>query len=118
MYDEYNFDAKNYLLKELNKIFYKKYDDKNLLKRCYKELNLLYENDVLFITEYLYKFKKEKKDVSYYFNGMVNNLFVLYVLGLNVVNPIKYERLIVEMRNLYNAKHTLLKKLFSEDKYE
>ena len=91
MYDEYNFDAKNYLLKELNKIFYKKYNDKNLLKRCYNELNLLYENDVLFIIEYLYKFKKEKKDVSYYFNGMVNNLFVLYVLGLNVVNPIKYD---------------------------
>ncbi len=90
MYNELNFDSKNYLLKELNKIFYKKYNDKNLLKRCYSEINLLYENDVLFIIEYLYKFKKEKKDVSYYFKGMINNLFVLYVLGLNVVNPIKY----------------------------
>ena len=90
MYNELNFDAKNYLLKELNNIFYKKYGDKKLLKRCYKELNLLYENNVLFIIKYLYKFKKEKKDVSYYFNGMINNLFVLYVLGLNKVDPIKY----------------------------
>ena len=90
MYQELNNEAKNYLLKELNDIFYKKYDDKNLLKRCYTELNLLYENNVLFVIEYLYRFKKTNKDISYYFNGMINNLSVLYVLGLNAVDPIKY----------------------------
>lgn len=90
MYNELNFAAKNYLLRELNKIFYKKYKDKSLLKRCYNELNLLYENHVLFIIEYLYKFKQEKKDASFYFRGMINNLFILYVLGLNSVDSIKY----------------------------
>ncbi len=90
MYDEINLDAKNYLMKELDILFYKKYDDENLLKRCYKELDLLFENDVLFIIEYLYKFKRDNKKVKYYFEGMINNLLVLYVLDLSVVDPLKY----------------------------
>ena len=90
MYNEINFDAKNYLLKELLHIFNEKYDDKNLLDRCYKELNILYENNVLFIIEYLYKYKNENKDTKYFFKGMINNLFILYVLGLNDVDQVKY----------------------------
>ena len=34
MYREINLEAKNYLVKELNEIFYKKYNDKKLLYRC------------------------------------------------------------------------------------
>ena len=45
-------------------------------------------------------------------SGKLNDVITIDV---SRVNPIKYERLIVEMRNLYNAKHTLLKKLFSEE---
>lgn len=90
MYEEINFNSKNYLMKELDTLFYKKYTDENLLKRCYKELNLLFENDVLFIIEHLYKYKKENKKVKYYFKGMINNLLVLYVLDLSNVDPIKY----------------------------
>lgn len=90
MYNELNLEAKNYLLKELNNIFPKKYTDEKLLERCYKELDLLYEKDLLFIIEYLYKFKKEHKDIKYYFRGMINNLLILYILDISVVNPLEY----------------------------
>ena len=90
MYREINLEAKNYLVKELNEIFYKKYNDKKLLYRCYKEINMLYDKNVLFIIARLYKYKEDDESVSFYFKGMINNLFVLYVLGLSNVDPIKY----------------------------
>ena len=45
-------------------------------------------------------------------SGKLNDVITIDV---SRVNPIKYERLIVEMQNLYNAKITLFKKLFSEE---
>lgn len=90
MYREINIEAKNYLLRELNEAFDKKYDDKKLLYRCYKEINMLFDKNVLFIIEQLYRYKKEYNDVSFYFEGMINNLLVLYVFGLSNVDPIKY----------------------------
>ena len=90
MYEELNFDAKSYFLLELETEFYKKFNDKKLLERCYKEINILYDKNLLFIIEYLYKYKKENKNVSYYFRGKINNLLILYVLDLNIVNPVKY----------------------------
>ena len=87
MYEELNFKAKGYLLRELNTLFYK---NKKLFKRCEKELDLLYEKNLLFIIEYLYKYKKEDKKVRYYFRGMINNLLVIYVLDLSCVNPLEY----------------------------
>lgn len=45
-------------------------------------------------------------------SGKLNDVITMDV---SRVNPIKYERLIVEMQNLYNAKDKLLKKLFGEE---
>jgi len=36
-------------------------------------------------------------------------------MDVSRINPIKYERLIIEMQSLYNAKNELLKKLFGEE---
>lgn len=89
-YEELNLQAKDYLIVELENIFYEKYNDKELLERCYKEINILYNKGFLFIVEHLYKYKKQAKDISYYFSGSANNLFILYLLELTKVNPIKY----------------------------
>lgn len=43
-------------------------------------------------------------------SGKLNDVITMEV---SRINPIKYERLIIEMQNLYNAKNKLLKKLFS-----
>ena len=53
MYDELNFDAKNYLLKELNDVYYKKYNDKNLLKRLVMAENKIYEGFKTALLEYI-----------------------------------------------------------------
>lgn len=45
-------------------------------------------------------------------SGKLNDVIIVDV---SRVNPIKFERLIVEMQNLYNAKDKLLKKLFDEE---
>lgn len=45
-------------------------------------------------------------------SGKLNDVITIDV---SRVNPIKFERLIVEMQNLYNTKDKLLKKLFSEE---
>ena len=45
-------------------------------------------------------------------SGKLNDVITMEV---SRINPIKYERLIIEMQNLYNAKNKLLKKLFSEE---
>ncbi len=90
MYKELNDKAKEYLLEELKSNFNKKFNSKDLFKRCEKELDILYKKNILFVIEYLYKFKKENKDVLYHFNGSINNLLVLYVLDIIVVNPVEY----------------------------
>jgi len=90
IYEELNNEAKEYLIQELDKIFYKKYKDEKLLERCYKEINILYDKALLFIVKYLYKYKQKYECVSYHFEGTINNLLLLYVLDLTKVDPIKY----------------------------
>lgn len=45
-------------------------------------------------------------------SGKLNDVITMEV---SKINPIKYERLIIEMQNLYNAKNELIKKLFGEE---
>lgn len=89
MYDKYNKlndIAKNQLLEILER----KQLDKEELKRCKKEIDLLYEKCSLFLVQYLYFYKKNNKGVRYKFNGLENNLLLLYILGLSNVNPLDY----------------------------
>ncbi len=89
-YEDLNLRAKDYLIEELDKIYYKKYNDEVILKRCHNEINLFDEKGYLFIIEILYKFKKKNKNTSYHFRGMINNSLLLYILGLSKVNPLEY----------------------------
>ena len=78
-YEELNNDAREYILSVL------KYNN----KRINKEIELLYNNGLLFIIEILYRYKLFNKNVKYRFNGSINNLTLLYHLGLIDINPIK-----------------------------
>ena len=98
MYKHLNAMAKKYLLEELKKNFSKKFNSKDLYKRCELELDILYERELLFIIEYLYKYKIENNNVKYSFGGTINNLLLLYVLGINFVNPLEYN-LVSELFN-------------------
>ena len=89
MYEKYadlNDNSRNYFLALLNN----KIKDKSALKRCKREIALLYDKGLLFIIELLYKYKMTKKSVNFHFRGMANNLLLLYVLGISKVDPIKY----------------------------
>ena len=85
-YNKLNNEAKDYLLNELNK----RNVNKDLLDRCKKEIDLIYDNGDLFIIKYLYMFKEKNNDVKYHFRGMNSNLLFLYLLGISIVDPIKY----------------------------
>ena len=85
-YKSLNDKAKEYLVIELKK----KTGDNEVLDRCYKEINTLYDDGLLFIVQYLYMYKQCNVEVDYYFRGMVNNLLLLFILGLSQVNPLKY----------------------------
>lgn len=89
MYEQYinlNNKSKEYFLTLLSI----ELKDKTTLERCKKEIDLLYDNGLLFIMELLHKYKKSKKSVNFHFRGMANNLLLLYVLGISKVNPVKY----------------------------
>ena len=89
MYEKYadlNDNSRNYFLALLNN----KIKDKSALKRCKREIDLLYDKGLLFIIELLYKYKMTEKSVNFHFRGMANNLLLLYVLGISKVDPIKY----------------------------
>ena len=90
MYKDLNDKAKEYITKQFRRNFLKKFDSKELARRCEKEIDLLYEKNLLFIIEYLYKYKKENENIKYHFRGMINNLLLLYVLDLSYVNPLEY----------------------------
>lgn len=45
-------------------------------------------------------------------SGKLNDVITMEV---SKINPIKYERLVIEMQNLYNAKSELIKKMFGEE---
>lgn len=93
-YESLNIKSKIFLINELNEIFPKKYKNIKLLERCMKELDLLYDKGILFIIEILYKYKQYREEIfpiTYHFRGTINNLLLLYVLGISNVDPIKYE---------------------------
>lgn len=90
MYLELNISAKEYLYNELDKLYKKKKINEELVKRCNKEINVLYDKSILFVFEYLYKFKLENKNIKFLFKGFINNLYVLYIFGLLDFNPIEY----------------------------
>ena len=85
-YEELNDNAREYFLVWLtNKI-----KDDDVLTRCKKEVDLLYDKGLLFAIEFLHKYKKTNENISFHFRGMANNLLLLYVLGISKVDPIKY----------------------------
>ncbi len=88
-YEDLNYDAKEFFTEELDNLIPKEFD-KQLLERCYIEMNKLYEIGLLFIIEYLYKYHLKNPKIKYYFKGMINNLLFLYVLHLSEVDPLKY----------------------------
>ena len=73
IYEELNDDAKEFFLLLLDEVV----KDKEVFKRCKKEINILHEKGYLFIIEYLYKYKKKRKKVKLHFRGMANNLLLL-----------------------------------------
>ena len=85
-YEELNDDAREYFLLLLDEMI----KDNELLKRCKTEVNILHDKGFLFIVEYLHRYKMNNKDVEYHFGGTINNLSLLYVLGISKVNPIEY----------------------------
>lgn len=85
-YEELNNDAKDYLLIELDKLT----KDDTIIDRCRKEIDLLFEKNILFIIEYLYRYKNFNKNIRFCFKGTFNNLLLLYVLNLSDVDPLKY----------------------------
>ena len=85
-YKELNDDAKRNLLMELENIT----NDGKVLERCKREIDIMYNKGNLFIIEYLSIFKKDNPSVNYCFNGLENNLLLLYMLGLSNVNPVKH----------------------------
>lgn len=93
MYDkEYkilNDKSKEKMLEIINKLFGE--NDKDLFDRCLKEIDLLYEQQDLFIIYTLYVMKN-RIDIDYklYFNKTLNNLYLLYVLGISEINPVEY----------------------------
>ena len=85
-YEELNDDSRDYFLVLLaNKV-----KDEEVLKRCKKEIDLLYDKGLLFLLEFLHKYMKTEENVSFHFRGMANNLLLLYVFGMSKVDPIKY----------------------------
>ena len=51
-YEDLNYDAKEFFTEELDNLFPKEFD-KQLLERCYIEMNMLSEKGLLFIIKYL-----------------------------------------------------------------
>ena len=86
-YEELNDDAREYFLLLLDEMV----KDNELLKRCKTEVNILYDKGFLFIIEYLHRYKMNNKEVEYHFRGTINNLFLLYVLGISKVNSVEYK---------------------------
>ena len=64
-YEELNDDSRDYFLVLLAK----KVKDEEVLKRCKKEVDLLYDKGLLFILEFLHKYKKSNEQVSFHFRG-------------------------------------------------
>lgn len=90
IYEEINLDSKEYLLKEIDNKLVNLKNNEQLIERCYKEINILFQREYLFVIEYLYRYKKENPNTEFYFKGSINNLKVLHLLGLSKVDPLKY----------------------------
>lgn len=85
-YKELNDNSKNYFINQLKRI---SISNENM-NRCLNEIELLYDKGILFILEYMHKYKNDSKDISFHFHGTINNLLVLFVLKISYVDPIKY----------------------------
>lgn len=85
-YKDLNVEAREFFILYLDENI----KEKKVYDRCKKEIELLYNKGLLFIVEYLYKFKISENTDTMYFKGMINNLLLLYVLGLSKVDPRKY----------------------------
>ena len=80
--------------------FYSKYNDKSLLERCYKEIDILSNNNQLQLVFLLY-ICKQKYNYLFHFRGMINNLFIMYVLDLSIVNPLPKHYYCDKCKNVY-----------------
>lgn len=89
MFEIYKFlndNSRKFLIEELEK----KTNDKFVLERCYKEIDILYNYSLLPVIEYLYIYKNDNKNIKLFITGMAVNLQVLFVLGISEVDTIKY----------------------------
>lgn len=87
-YKELNKEAKKYFLDLIQKE--ERDTDKVLFERCIAEINDLYKKRLLPIIKWLYIYKKQDEDTVYSFGNTINNYYLLYRLGLNDIDPIKY----------------------------
>ena len=87
-YKELNEEAKKFFLDLIQKE--EGNTDKALFERCIAEINDLYEKRLLPIIKWLYTYKKQYEDTVYLFGHTINNYYLLYRLGLNDIDPIKY----------------------------
>lgn len=62
-YEELNDDSRDYFLVLLSN----KVKDEEKLKRCKKEIDLLYDKGLPFVLEFLHKYKKTNESVSFHF---------------------------------------------------
>lgn len=85
-YKDLNIEAREFFILYLDDNI----KEKKVYERCKKEIELLYNKGLLFIVEYLYKFKISTNTDAMCFKGMFNNILLLYILGLSNVDPIKY----------------------------
>ncbi len=65
-------------------------DDQERLKRCSREFNYLNDYKMMNIIRALYWYKTNNKDVSFKFDGSINNFLLLNIMDLNTINPLKY----------------------------
>lgn len=84
MYEELNETAKEYFLQLLSEDI----KDETILSRCQREIDILYEREILFVIESLYRYRKHDEQVSYQFDGIRNSL-LMYILRLTDSNSSK-----------------------------
>ena len=85
-YNDLNAEAKSFITEEIKKIE----KDRLKLKRCIDEIDNLYEKKIILIIKWLYIYKNQNTNIKYWFGGTINNFYILYKLGLNNIDSIKY----------------------------
>ena len=85
LYKRYNDVAKE----SIELVLKQKKLSKERFDRCCNEMQLLYDNNTLFVIYLLYMYHIEYNYI-YHFRGLYNNLLILYILGISQVDPVKY----------------------------